>query len=483
LGVLLAATACQHGSPSASPSLGSIGQAAVVWTDCYEGFQCTRLSVPVDYSNTQGLHISLALIRKPATDPAVRIGSLLMNPGGPGESGVDFLLSQAQDFDNLNKQFDLVSWDPRGVGASSPIQCLDGPQMDALLALDPVLDDPQEKQQYIVAHKSFVQACWRRNQALLPFMDSKSTAQDMERIRAATGDTKMTYLGFSYGTFIGQWYAHLFPSRLRAMVLDGVVFGFVSSSAPPSELVGAAAVYEKSFQAYIRDCSSRPTCPYRTSADPEAQVELAMARLDAKPVTVGSRQLTRGLGLTALLAALYDPASWPDLDRSLASLDRGDGAPMLAFADAFNERNDDGTYANRVNGSLDATDCIDGPSEMSDISAYDQVGPYLVKASPLFGPMVQYSPLTCAYWPVEGQGLEQPSIEGAPPILLVGATGDPATPYQWAQLANAEIPGSVLLTREGNGHTSYGFSDCIDTATDDYLLHLVLPAPRTICST
>ncbi len=155
---------------------------------------------------------------------------------------------------------------------------------------------------------------------------------------------------------------------------------------------------------------------------------------------------------------------------------------MLAFADNFNERNDDGTYSSAVNGALDATDCIDAPRATSEISAYDQLGPDLVKASPLFGPMLQYSALHCAYWPVDGRGLEQPSIKGVPPILLIGATGDPVTPYDWAKQMNSEIPGSVLLTRDGNGHTSYGITDCIDSAADRYLLNLALPAPHTVCS-
>ena len=479
--LVLAVSACNPLPHNAAHGLSHRGTADAVWTNCGDGFQCATLHVPVDYSNPNGRQISLALIRKQATNPSGRIGSLLMNPGGPGESGIDFLRISADDFANLNESFDLVSWDPRGVGASAPVSCMDGPQLDSLLALDPVLDDPQEKQTYIQGQKDFTSGCWRRNQDLLPFLDSKSTAQDMERIRVAIGDSKLTYMGFSYGTFIAEWYAHQFPTHVRAMVLDGVVLSDVSSFSP-IDLVYAAAALEGSLRAYASGCAARTTCPYRNSGDQEARIEQTIGRLDSKPVAVGSRELTRGLGLTAIFGAMYDEGSWPDLDRALASLDSGDGSQMLAFADNFNERNDDGTYSSAVNGALDATDCIDAPRATSEISAYDQLGPDLVKASPLFGPMLQYSALHCAYWPVDGRGLEQPSIKGVPPILLIGATGDPVTPYDWAKQMNSEIPGSVLLTRDGNGHTSYGITDCIDSAADRYLLNLALPAPHTVCS-
>jgi pimeloyl-ACP methyl ester carboxylesterase len=480
---MLAVGACSPLPHQAAHSPSPKASADAVWTNCGDGFQCTTLRVPVDYSKPNGLlQIPLALIRKQATETSGRIGSLLMNPGGPGESGVDFLRYSADAFANLNKSFDLVSWDPRGVGASSPVSCMTGQQLDALLALDPVLDDPQEKQAYIQGQKDFASGCWNRSQDLLPFVDTKSTAEDLERIRAAVGDPKLTYMGFSYGTFIAEWYAHQFPTHVRAMVLDGVVLSQVSESSPFA-LVSAAAALEGSLRAYAGDCAARTTCPYRGSSSPEARIEQTIGGLDSKPVPVGNRLLTRGLGLAAIFGAMYDTGSWPDLDRALASLDAGDGAPMLALADAFNERNDDGTYSSSLNGGLDATDCIDSPRATADISAYDQIGPDLVKASPLFGPMLQYGALKCAYWPVDGMGIEQPSIEGpVPPILLIGSTGDPVTPYDWAKEMNIEIPRSVLLTRDGNGHTSYGLDDCIDSTTDQYLIRLVTPASNTVCT-
>jgi len=208
--VVLVISACKLPSPTATRTPSPPTQVELVWTDCTNGFQCATLQVPLDYSRPEGRQISLALIRKPVTDSARRIGSLLLNPGGPGGSGVRFLRGFAALLTNLNSRFDLVSWDPRGVGASTAVTCLDGPQLDAFLALDSVLDDRQEEDAFIKANQDFAIGCRHRSGDLLPFMDSESTARDMESIRAALGDSKLTYLGFSYGTLIGQWYAHRF---------------------------------------------------------------------------------------------------------------------------------------------------------------------------------------------------------------------------------------------------------------------------------
>jgi len=221
--VALLATACTRGatstsgktspSPASSPSIHALS-----WTSCGGGFQCANLTVPLDYSHRDNAKtIQLALIRKPALDQSQRIGSLLMNPGGPGESGIDFMRSDISSLSNLNKRFDLVTWDPRGVAESTPITCVDGSQEDQYLSTDSVLDDPQEKQTFIKANQDFAAGCKQRSGDLLPFMDSASTAQDMDQIRIAVGDEKLTFLGFSYGTYIGQWYAHLFPTRVRAL--------------------------------------------------------------------------------------------------------------------------------------------------------------------------------------------------------------------------------------------------------------------------
>jgi pimeloyl-ACP methyl ester carboxylesterase len=480
--VTLLISACTRGtnpiavaSPSTLPTPG-----AITWTSCGAGLQCGVLQVPLDYAHPTARQIGLHLIRKIATDPANRIGSLLLNFGGPGESGIDTMPGFVPVFKTLNQHFDLVSWDPRGVGQSSPVQCVDGPTEDAYLALDSVLDDPQEKQAAIQSDKDFAVACEQRNGDILPFMDTVSSARDLDEMRAALGDSKLTYLGFSYGTFLGQTYAKLFPSRIRALSLDAVV----DPSVPPNDSnLGQVVGFEQNLQAFLADCRARSTCVYGRSGDPGAKIGAMMTRLDTTPLPVGSRMLTRALALTGVLQLLYyDQTTWPYLDQALSAVDRSDGRYLLYWADFYTHRNTDGTYGNLFNGAFAATYCLDWPVPL-DVAAYDQLGPAFSKASTLFGPANQYSNLQCAYWPVKPTRTTGPIVvSGAPPILLVGGTNDPATPYAEAQSVNRQIVGSVLVTREGVGHGSYDSSPCSAAAENAYLIDLTLPAEGTICS-
>jgi len=438
--------------------------------------------VPLDYAHPDKGTISIALNRKPATDKANRIGSVLTNPGGPGASGIQFLQGEAASMTNLNRRFDLIGFDPRGIGQSAPVRCLTGPEEDTFNALDSVLDDQQEKQAYIDADKNFAAGCMQRSAQVLPFVDTVSAAKDMDLIRAAVGDDKLTYLGFSYGTFLGQTYAHLFPTRVRALALDGVLDNSVSSN---DLLLAQLVGFEHNLQAFLADCNSRKSsstpCAYAASGDPATKLTDLMTRLDTSPMPVGSRALTRSLGVIGVLLGLYSESFWPTLDQALAATDKGSGALLLRLADFYLARNADGTYDNETDANF-AVNCLDRPVT-ADVAAYDQLGPQYAKASPLFGPAFQYSNLGCAYWPVPPTGHVGPmSADGAPPILLVGGTGDPATPYAWAQAVNKQLAGSVLLTRNGNGHTSYDASACAHSAIDAYLINLTLPAVGAVCS-
>lgn len=434
--------------------------------------------VPLDYSNPGGRKVSLALIKKPKQGDQPRIGSLLYNPGGPGESGVDYLRSDTS-IKELNQRFDLVAWDPRGIGGSTRISCVDNATLDSDLALDGVLDDTQEKDAAIQADKAFVDGCQRHSGFLLQFMDSATTARDMDQIRAALGDEKLTYIGFSYGTLLGQWYAHLFPTRVRALSLDGVVDPGVSANESQlRQVVG----FQQNLDAFLADCRSRTSCAFGRAGDPGTRLEALMARLDASPINVGSRQLTRNLAMTGLLQTLYDQSLWTYLDQGLTAAERGDGRLLLFLADFYNKRNADGTYDAISNGGFAGAFCLDFPSP-SDVAYYDGLGPSYEKASPFFGKWMQYGNLQCGMWPAKLKGSHTPlPIQGAPPILLVGGTNDPATPYVDAQSVNRQVSGSILLTRQGNGHTSFGSSDCSHTAEDAYLIDLTLPAAGAVCN-
>ncbi len=479
----LAASACTPSSPPAvhnSPSIPT--PKPVKWSDCGGGFQCGTVEVPLDYSHPGAGTITIALNRKPATDHAHRIGSVLINPGGPGASGLKFLRQEAAAMTTLNLRLDLVGFDPRGVGQSAPIRCLDGPQEDAFNALDPVLDDPQEKQATIDSDKSFASACQVRSGRVLPFVDTVSAARDLDLLRIALGDAKLTYLGFSYGSFLGETYAHLFPTHVRAMALDGVIDPTME---PNDMLFEQISGFEQNLQAFLADCrvqkSAATPCTYAQNGDPGTKLMDLMQQLDTTPMNVGSRQLTRGLAVIGVLVVLYDQSAWSFLDQALTMTERGNGALLLRLADLYLGRNSDGTYDNQTD-SNNAVNCLDRQVP-SEVARYDELGPKFAKASALFGPAFQYSNLICAYWPVKPTGKAGPlDAPGAPPILLVGGTGDPATPYKWAQAANQQIAGSVLLKRVGNGHVSYDKSVCAKQIEDAYLIDLKVPATGTDCN-
>jgi pimeloyl-ACP methyl ester carboxylesterase len=478
----LAVSTCTPNPPPAlnNPSIPT--PKPVKWSDCGAGFQCGTVEVPLDYSHPSAGTILIALNRKPATDVAHRIGSLLINPGGPGASGIKFLRQDASSMANLNRRFDLVGFDPRGIGQSAPIRCLDGPQEDAFNALDPVLDDPQEKQAQIDADKGLASGCRLKSGRVLPFVDTVSAAKDMDLMRIALGDAKLTYLGFSYGTYLGQHYAHLFPTHVRALALDGVVDPSLSANDMLyDQLIG----FEQNLQAFLADCRARktasPPCAFAQSGDPGAKLVNFMEQLDTTPLQVGNRALTRALAIWGVGLPLYDQGSWKYLDQALSLAERGNGTLLLQLADIYLGRNPDGTYDNQSDANI-AVNCLDRPVP-SDVAQYDAMGPKFAQASAVFGPAFQYSNLICAYWPIKPTGKVGPlDAPGAPPILLVGGTNDPATPYKWAQAVSQQIGASVLLERVGNGHVSYSISACARQIEEAYLIDLKVPAVGTVCS-
>jgi pimeloyl-ACP methyl ester carboxylesterase len=457
--------------------------AGLDWQPCGDAVECATLQVPLDHANPGADSIEIALVRMPASGE--RIGSLLVNPGGPGASGVDFVRDNATAVfsGDLLERFDIVGFDPRGVGASTPIECVDDATLDRLNANDPTPDDAAEREALIEGAKEFVDACERQSGNLLPYMTTEDAARDMEEIRKALGEDQLSYLGFSYGTFLGAEYANLFPERVRAFVLDGAVDptqGFVES------LETQGKGFADALERFLDNCDGRSTCVFNGGRNVRETFDQVMASIDARPLpaeAIGDPRLVGpGEAFTGVLAALYDQGSWNILEQGLELARRGDGSLLLLLADSYNRRDPDGHYEN-ISAANNAVNCSDYvvPTRIED---YDALVPRLKQIAPRFGEAIAYSGLTCAFWPVHPTADPEPTVaSGAPPILVVGTTGDPATPYAWAEKLSSTLESGSLLTYQGEGHTAYGGkSRCIDDAVDQYLISLTVPAEGTRCS-
>lgn len=475
LSLPLACTRPAQRRASASPPTGP----HIAWHACTpKGWQCGTLAVPLDYSQPDGPKIEIALNRLPASDRSHRIGSLLVNPGGPGASGVQFARDNVDLYAALTPNFDLVGFDPRGIGSSTAVKCLSDSQMDAFNAADPVPDDPGERQTLIDEAKALAAGCASGSGSLLAHVDTVSAARDMDLIRQALGESKLTYFGFSYGTYLGDTYAHLFPTHVRALVLDSVV----DPNLDETQLIEVqAAGFERDLDDYLASCVSKPSsCPFQTS-DPTTELTAFLERVDRSPIAVGDRQLNSSLAMTGIAFTLYDsPSSWPILSLALSHAFAGDGAALLDLADQYLGRDSNGHYDNEIEANY-AVNCLDHPVSTS-LGYFDQLAAELPKLAPIFGPFTAYSDLPCAYWPAPATGSPQPlDAPGAPPIVLVGNTNDPATPYIWAQAVHRQLSGSILITRTGDGHGGYPASSCVQRLVNAYLLNLVVPADGQTC--
>jgi pimeloyl-ACP methyl ester carboxylesterase len=474
---------------SASPLKSYYGQ-KLGWGTCKDlgsDFQCASMKVPLDYAHPNpATDIKLAVARKKATGPGARIGSLLVNPGGPGASAIDYAQYVASSIGfpaPVRARYDIVAVDPRGVGRSEPIECLTNRQMDTYTATDVTPDDQTEINKLVTEDKTFAQGCERRSGKLLGHVTTVDSARDMDILRALLGDTKLNYIGKSYGTSLGATYAGLFPKRVGRLVLDGAMDPSVSSLESSRAQAGG---FEVAFAAFAKDCVARTDCPLGTKsvADAGSRLDRLLTRLDATPLRTGtSRRLTEALGTTGVIAAMYDQGTWPLLRSALAQAQQGDGSGLLRLSDSYYERDTQGHYANLMYANA-AVNCSDLSPAFSDPASVQRSLPSFEKASPHFGRNIAWSSLVCGYWPVGASAKpHRIQAQGAAPILVVGTTRDPATPYAWARSLASQLSSGVLLTYNGDGHTAYSRgSDCIDTAVNRYLLQNAAPANGTRCN-
>ncbi|EFE67997.1 alpha/beta hydrolase [Streptomyces viridosporus] len=460
------------------------------WRDCgVPGFQCATVKAPLDYDAPSAGDVRLALARKKATGPGKRLGSLLVNPGGPGGSAVGYLQAYAGIGypAEVRARYDMVAVDPRGVARSEPVECLDGPGMDAYTRTDVTPDDARETDALVAAYRKFAEGCGADAPKLLRHVSTVEAARDMDIVRAVLGDKKLNYVGASYGTFLGATYAGLFPSRTGRLVLDGAMDPSLSARQLNLE---QTAGFETAFTAFAKDCGRRDDCPLggRGTGPEQAgkNLKALFADLDARPIPTGDadgRRLTESLATIGVIAAMYDEGAWQRLREALTAAKRNDGAGLLALADSYYERDADGGYANLMFANA-AVNCLDLPAAFDSPDEVRAALPDFEEASPVFGEGFAWMALNCAYWPVRATGEPQRiEAKGAAPIVVVGTTRDPATPYRWAEALADQLSSARLLTHEGDGHTAYGRgSDCIDSTINAYLLRGTPPADGKRCS-
>lgn len=468
-----------------TPSLDSYYQQKLHWKPCGHGFQCTKLRVPLDYTKPRGTSIRLAVTKLPATDAAHRIGSLVLNPGGPGASGIDYAQAATTVVAaKVRARFDIVGFDPRGVERSDPVRCASGSLMDKLLALDPTPSTPAELTHSEQVSQHFVRGCQQRSGSLLAHIGTVDSARDMDVLRAALGDRQLSYLGKSYGSYLGALYAQLFPGRVRALVLDGAVDP--SASAFTFGIVQGAG-FDTALKSFVRYCAGQPNCPLGKHVSvPKgvAKVKSFLRKAGRSPIrTKGDhRTVDEGIATLGVQSALYDRGSWSYLREALHRAMHGDGGGLLQLSDFLTGRKAGGGYSNEEEAFI-AISCLDRPWPHK-VSAYRKAAKRAGKKAPVFGPAGVWTSLPCAYWPVQADHTPGPiHAKGAAPILVVGTTRDPATPYSWAKALAKQLDSGVLLTRKGDGHTGYRMGNrCIDKAVDTYLISGNPPKKGTTCS-
>ena len=463
----------QHLKPKSHWTMQKFMDQRLNWHSCDNGFSCTAFLVPIDYNNLDAGTFTLQAIVHPSTGGSTKLGDLFVNPGGPGGSGIDYaynadsIVSQSID-DN----YDIVGFDPRGVNQSQPVRCLTDSQEDNYIQSGGSVQSASDLAQAEAQAKMFADTCWQKIGANLEHYSTLETAKDMDILRALLHQPKLNYLGKSYGTYLGTLYAALFPQNVGRMVLDGAVDPNISI-AQQNEV--QAEGFDTALKAFI-------------ASDPQVsqtQILKLLATARATPLeTKSGRQLTEALTITAIASALYDPASgWPDIKKALnAAINKNDGTGLLALADDYDQRLPNGHYASNQNDISQITSCLDFPDSRTMDQMQQDAVTYAQKA-PVFGPYLAYAGLACHYWHVPAAVAPNLTHVVSAPMLVIGTTRDPATPYAWAQALNKDLVNSTLITLNGDGHTGANRgSSCVDSAVNTFLISGTTPVGNLYCA-
>ena len=462
-----------------APTTPTTGSGSLDWSGCGSGFQCATLTVPLDPANAAPT-LDLAVVRARARDADRRIGTLVINPGGPGVPAVQFLRSAASTLPaKVRDRFDLVAFDPRGVGESAPIECAD--------SLDPVFDEEfepateEERVALVGEVTSLAQQCAARNGDLLAHVSTADAVRDLEQLRVALGEQKLSFVGYSYGTFLGASYAEAHPDRVRAFVLDGPIDPTMSARAVT---LAQARGFEHALDDFLADCSDNRDCAFHNGGRAAAAYDTLRERAARTPLTTADAG--RGLNQTrfdaAVLQQLYlGRAGWSGLADALAAADEGDASTLLAGADAFVGRTDDGGD-DHVLESFWAVTCLDGPVVTGAEAAAD-LEHRAIEVAPRMGAFIVNNSLPCSVWPVPPVApAGRLTAPGAPPILVVGTTLDPATPLTQARALAGALQRGRLLIAEGEQHTSFNNgNECVDAVVTRYLVDRDVPRAGTRC--
>jgi pimeloyl-ACP methyl ester carboxylesterase len=459
---------------------GGFDPGPIDWEEIEDGVDEATITVPVDYRDPTGPTLDLYVVRHRALDPSRRIGSLLVNPGGPGAPGSELAQFAGFQFDlPLLDRFDIIGWDPRGVGASSPaIECIGDEDYDRMYAeIDSTPDAPGDHDALVAAAEEFAAGCALGSEGILEHVGTNNSARDMDSIRRGLGEDEISYFGFSYGSELGAAWVTLFPDTVRAAVLDG-------ASDPDAEALESSLQqlegFEQSVVRFLADCARR-NCDFAPDGDAEAAYLELMQSLDANPVPSqpGRPDVNRDVATSAVIQAMYSDSYWPALEHSLAAAQDGDGSGLLELYDAYYRRNPDGSYSNMFEAfqSISCADTPDRPTvEEVDAEAelYEEAAPHLVPEGSAGG-------YFCTFFPPARDPRVEITGAGAGPVVVIGTTGDPATPFASTVAMAEKLDDGRLIEVEANQHLGYGVNDCVVEAVNDYLIDLVAPEQRLEC--
>lgn len=488
----LIATPAAGAAPYADPLADAAPTPALTWSDCADGFQCSTAAVPLDYFRPHGRTIDLALIKLPATDQAHRIGTLFVNFGGPGPSGIDRLRARAKwpwlFSDELRTRFDLVSWDPRSVSNSTAVRCFgtEQEQQDYFANFPEMPGDTAGEPAFYAASRDLAQRCGQRAADLLPFMSTVNTARDLDLLRRAVGDAKLTYHGISYGTHLGAIYANLFPGRIRALAMDGTMdfqgsatgHGNAGNTLPVDTRQDVATGIAQTFGQFLDQCAAAGSRCAFSSGDVHAKWAALAERVRRQPITITQDGAQVTYDYSALISAAGDlskPDGWPALAATLQQLY---DAPATAALAARSE-----PYPDNSTEAFNAIQCADSTVPRNE-STYSELAVSEDQRVPYFGRLGVFDMMSCAYWPQQAvQPYPGPwNRPTSAPILVINSRYDPSTPLAGAIDGVHELADAHLLVVEGAGHsTMYVHSTCAEKAKREYLISGTLPAVGATC--